>query len=170
MSLTSESRLARITGIRVAVTWLVAASLVVSGGCATVFRGTSQNVCVSTYPAGGKVLFNGISLGDGQTVTVTKRFETPSVTLDEARPLKHDLTFDADPWLIGDAALLVLGIVPGLVALGIDFGTGAWRNLHERQTILLPQPVSLSAEAAGGTRAESESPETPSPGPTESGR
>ena len=32
------------------------------------------------------------------------------------------------PWLIGDALLLVVGIVPGVIAFAVDFGTGAWRH------------------------------------------
>ena len=32
------------------------------------------------------------------------------------------------PWLIGDALLLLPGIVPGVIAFAVDFGTGAWRH------------------------------------------
>ena len=32
------------------------------------------------------------------------------------------------PWLIGDALLLLPGLVPGLIAFAVDFGTGAWRH------------------------------------------
>jgi len=32
------------------------------------------------------------------------------------------------PWLLGDAGLLLLGIVPGVIAFIVDFGTGAWRH------------------------------------------
>ena len=34
----------------------------------------------------------------------------------------------ACPWLIGDALLLLPGIVPGVIAFAVDFGTGAWRH------------------------------------------
>lgn len=35
---------------------------------------------------------------------------------------------DVCPWLAGDAGLLLLGIVPGVIAFIVDFGTGAWKH------------------------------------------
>jgi len=32
------------------------------------------------------------------------------------------------PWLVGDALLLLPGIVPGVIAFIVDFGTGAWNH------------------------------------------
>ena len=32
------------------------------------------------------------------------------------------------PWLIGDALLLIPGVVPGVSAFIVDFSTGAWRH------------------------------------------
>lgn len=32
------------------------------------------------------------------------------------------------PWLLGDAGLLLLGIVPGVIAFIVDFGTGSWQH------------------------------------------
>ena len=32
------------------------------------------------------------------------------------------------PWLIGDALLLLAGVVPGVIAFVVDFATGAWRH------------------------------------------
>lgn len=32
------------------------------------------------------------------------------------------------PWLVGDALLLLPGVVPGVIAFIVDFGTGAWRH------------------------------------------
>ncbi len=32
------------------------------------------------------------------------------------------------PWLVGDALLLIPGVVPGVVAFAVDFGTGAWQH------------------------------------------
>ena len=33
---------------------------------------------------------------------------------------------DVCPWLVGDALLLLPGVVPGVVAFAVDVGTGAW--------------------------------------------
>ena len=35
---------------------------------------------------------------------------------------------DVCPWLGGDALLLIPGVVPGVVAFAVDFGTGAWQH------------------------------------------
>jgi len=42
------------------------------------------------------------------------------------------------PWLVGDAALLLLGVIPGVIAFAIDFANGEWK--HEppaRQAVLV---------------------------------
>ncbi len=39
------------------------------------------------------------------------------------------------------AALLLVGVVPGVVALGVDFATGSWRYLEEEQTVKVPGPT-----------------------------
>lgn len=44
-------------------------------------------------------------------------------------------TGEVCPWLLGDAGLLLLGVVPGVIAFIVDFGTGAWRHSdHGRAT------------------------------------
>jgi len=40
---------------------------------------------------------------------------------------------DVCPWLLGDAGLLLLGIVPGVIAFIVDFGTGAWQHQGETE-------------------------------------
>ncbi|UCC28965.1 MAG: hypothetical protein JSU86_12265 [Phycisphaerales bacterium] len=37
-------------------------------------------------------------------------------------------TGEVCPWLLGDAGLLLLGVIPGVIAFIVDFGTGAWRH------------------------------------------
>lgn len=32
------------------------------------------------------------------------------------------------PWLVGDALLLIPGIIPGVIAFIVDFSTGEWRH------------------------------------------
>ena len=40
---------------------------------------------------------------------------------------------DTCPWLWADASLLLLGVVPGVIALIVDFGSGAWQHTHQRK-------------------------------------
>ena len=42
-------------------------------------------------------------------------------------------TGDVCPWLAADAGLLLLGVVPGVIAFIVDFGTGAWRHVDDEQ-------------------------------------
>ena len=41
------------------------------------------------------------------------------------------------PWIAADAALLLAGIVPGVVALAVDFGSGSWQhdNLDNQDSV-----------------------------------
>ena len=45
------------------------------------------------------------------------------------------------PWLIGDALLLLPGVVPGVIAFAVDFGTGAWRHDEFPATTTPPDEV-----------------------------
>ncbi|MFO0981039.1 MAG: hypothetical protein U1E76_04690 [Planctomycetota bacterium] len=118
----------------------------VAPGCATIFRGTSQPVRVATHPTGGSVLYQGMPCRDGQLVSVNKRFETPQFLIPgDHPPFPVDMAYDPDPWLIGDAALCLLFVIPGLVAFGVDFATGSWRNLHDLQTVAVPDPPEQTA-------------------------
>ena len=42
-----------------------------------------------------------------------------------------DGTGDVCPWLWGDAGLLLLGVVPGVIAFIVDFGNGTWRHVDD---------------------------------------
>lgn len=48
---------------------------------------------------------------------------------------------DVCPWLLGDAGLLLLGIVPGVIAFIVDFGTGAWQHEGETQVMTTSDEV-----------------------------
>lgn len=37
---------------------------------------------------------------------------------------------DVCPWLTADFALLLAGVVPGVIALAVDYRSGAWKHEH----------------------------------------
>ena len=118
---------------------LVVCLVCVFTGCAAMFDGNSQRVTVVTTPPGRSVFYRGLKVSDGEVIRVRKRFGTPQFNVGESkRPLMEDMEYFPHAWLIGDAALLLLGIIPGLIAGGIDFGTGAWRNLDDVQHVIVP--------------------------------
>ncbi len=40
------------------------------------------------------------------------------------------------PWLAGDAAWLLAGVVPGVVAFVVDFSTGAWKHAPDQTPVM----------------------------------
>ncbi len=117
---------------------LLSGVLNLTAGCCTIFNGTSQTVRVITHPEGKTVEYKGMNINDGDVFTVQKEFQTPEFNVGaDGRPVMVSMDYGPDPWLIGDAALLLFFIIPGLVALGVDFGTGAWRNLEDPQHVYM---------------------------------
>ncbi len=105
-------------------------------GCAALFGDKTQVVTVRTVPEGRTVYYHGIAVNDGDTITVRKKFKEPEVNIgSKDRPHFVELDYEPDLWLIGDGVLLLFFVVPGLVALGVDFGTGSWRDLDEHQVL-----------------------------------
>lgn len=107
-------------------------------GCATLFEGESQTVVIVTHPEGRTVFYEGMRIGDGGGVKVNKRYDAPQLIAPAGRSRGTlDMTYSPSPWLLGDAVLLLPGLVPGLIAFGIDFYTGAWRVLDNPQHVYL---------------------------------
>ena len=51
---------------------------------------------------------------------------------------------DVCPWLLGDAGLLLLGVVPGVIAFIVDFSTGAWQHSAVAQATATPDRVATA--------------------------
>ena len=49
------------------------------------------------------------------------------------------------PWLIGDALLLIPGIVPGVIAFVVDLGTGEYRHGSATSSVDAPTETLASA-------------------------
>ncbi|MFH1998186.1 MAG: hypothetical protein ABIK28_00830 [Planctomycetota bacterium] len=124
---------------RLGIAVLLSLSLIFSApGCATIIRGNQQNVTIVTKPAGQVVEYQGMRLKDGDTFTLQKHYDPARFAVDSnGRQIMVDVQYEADPLVIADAALLLFFIVPGLVALGVDFGTGAWRNYSSPQVVYI---------------------------------
>lgn len=130
-----------------------------STGCATILREKTQSVTVATIPKGKSVFYNGVEIDDGGAITIERRFDQPKFYLGQSgTPVSTPVTYDPDLWLIGDAGLLFLGVVPGVIALGVDFGSGAWRKFHDRQQVIVPdlgpRPVAKPDKREPEARAE----------------
>ncbi len=108
-------------------------------GCAAILRGTSQQTRINTRPEGGSFEYEYLRFRDGDVVTIRKKFKPAMVNVGtERRPIDQELQYYPDAWLIGDCVLLLVFVIPGLIALGVDFGTGAWRNYDQTQFVRVP--------------------------------
>ncbi len=136
-----------VHGLCWTLAWLAQGILL--SGCATILRGTHQTVTLVTNPAGETVLFQGRTVKDGESFNVDKHVEEPTVYLnDSGRPIEVQLKYDPDVLLVADGALLFVFVIPGLVALGVDFATGAWRDLHSQQLVYVPTDTDKEAVSA----------------------
>ena len=136
--------------LRVLTPVVLSISLIFTSGCASMFRGTQETVMIRTVPGGEQVVINGATRQDGDFITIHKQLEAPYVYMEEdGRTILIPMTYDLDPWLIGDAGLLIFYVIPGLIALGVDFATGGWRNLHDVQVIHVS---TSSADASANDR------------------
>lgn len=52
------------------------------------------------------------------------------------------------PWFAADFAWLLAGIIPGVVALAVDFGTGAWKHENLSDTAASVRAAERSAPGA----------------------
>jgi len=126
-----------------------ALAIVTLGGCATLFRGLSETVTISTQPPGGVVYYEGTTVHDGGQVQVRKTIEPARLNVGTpTRPIYTELNYRPEVLVIGDAAFLLLGILPGVFALGVDVATGAWRDFDELQVVYVPFESDGSAPVA----------------------
>lgn len=127
-----------VTGLLLAVMLAGSGGLV---GCATVMSegGGDRPLHVSSTPEGATVFVK-----QGMREWVQQPGVTPTtihldpvedddyqlrLELEGYEPVTGYIGSDVDPWLFGSVALIVLFVIPGLVATGVDFATGAWKKL-----------------------------------------
>lgn len=135
-------------------------------GCATIMRGDPQTVRVTTNPPGRTLYYQGRRVSDGEHLTVTKQFRTPQFNVGHSdSPVVADLGYSVEPWVLGDAGLALLFLLPGLIAGGVDIGTGAWRKLDDPQIVVIPDPAAASAPPTATAAPPSSPPSTPEPSP-----
>lgn len=128
---------------------IMAAILGQSAGCALLVNQQKQTIRISTTPPGRTVYIKGTTAKDGEYVTLTKAFDVAEANVGSpTRPTSTDLKFNPDVWLLGDAALLLVFVLPGLIALGVDYGTGAWRTYEDPQILLVSEGSPAKTEPA----------------------
>lgn len=121
------------------VGFLSAALLLNTIGCATIISGDGpRTVEVSSTPAGATVFVrqSGDWTRHSDPTPTTVRVDAHDgpvgirLELDGYESTSTSIGTSVDPWFFGSLGLIVLFVVPGLVATGIDLYTGAWKKVE----------------------------------------
>jgi hypothetical protein len=117
--------------------------LVVTSGCATITRGTTDTLIVESDPAGAEVqLSNGMS---GKTPTSFKLPRSDSVVVKIKKEGYEPLEINVTPQVSGAGGAGMAGnvLLGGLIGAAVDAGSGAMNDLK-------PNPVTAKLTAVDG--------------------
>ena len=130
------------------------------GGCASVTRGTTENISISSTPSGVEAVISGLEVPTTCTTpcaVVVKRNADVSITFQQEGyetqivPLSRDIQTGG---AAGFAGNLLLG---GAIGMGVDAATGAATDHKPNPVIVTMQPV------APPPRARPPAPKKPRP-------
>jgi hypothetical protein len=114
------------------------------GGCASVTRGTTENISISTTPSGAQADIAGLEVPTScvtPCVVVAKRNADLAVTISkpgyetEIIPLSKDISTNGG---VGFAGNLLLG---GIIGMGVDAATGAATDHKPNPLIVTMRPA-----------------------------
>lgn len=101
--------------------------VVIFNGCATIFKGSTEEVSFASEPSDAKVYINGSHIGKTpvQVKLKTKDNYTIEFKKDGFEPRTHIMTNSVG------GGWVVLDILGGLIALGVDAATGNWYSFDQ---------------------------------------
>lgn len=121
------------------------AALMTLTGCATIINGTTQEIAITSEPAGARVVVNGFERGSTPIVLKLERDETYVMTIkkDGFEDSSLSLNKSVSGWVWGN---ILLG---GLIGLAVDLGAGGMYVLDPPQAQVTlsakpQQPVALA--------------------------
>jgi hypothetical protein len=120
-------------------TALIGSVMLLSSGCATITRGTEQDLAVESDPAGATVtLSNGMK---GTTPTSFKAKRKDSLTVTVQKPGYKTATVQVIPQVSDNGAAGMAGnlLFGGIIGVGVDASNGATKDL-------MPNPVKVTLE------------------------
>lgn len=156
---------------RVLSSLLIVVLLTPSWGCALLVNKQKQQIQINTNPPGRTIYIKGSPVKDGQSFTISKQFEAAEANVGTAsRPTNVELKFDPDPWIIGDIALFIPFIIPGIIGLAVDIGGGTWRKYRDPQILMVPESAApivepKPAESTPAPEVKKPAPKAPSKTP-----
>jgi uncharacterized protein YceK len=100
-------------------------------GCATIFKGSTQDINFSSQPDGAQVFIDGVSYGTTPTSVQLKTDKSYTVTM-RYQGQERTVILNNE---IG-TLWIVLDVISGLVPVIIDASTGAWYELEPDQVVV----------------------------------
>jgi hypothetical protein len=144
----------------------IVALCALAGGCASVTRGTTENLSIASTPSGAEAIISGL---ENPTTCVTpcsvvvKRNADISVTVQKPGFEPQTIPLTREIQGTGAAGFAGNVIAGGLVGMGVDAVTGAARD-HK------PNPVIVTLQPNGPAARPVPSPRKPrAPAPSEAG-
>ena len=123
-------------------------------GCMTLLKPQSGTINVTSMPAGATVVVDGYELGTTPLKARVKNNQLSSGVLEVKKAgyktSKTNLNYQADEYFIGDCLFLLLGIIPGAVAIGVDVVNGYLYKFQPNSV-----EIKLEKEAKKETKKES---------------
>lgn len=122
--------------------FLVFSTILLISGCATLFKGTKEEVAFHSEPQGADVYVNGVMMG---STPLTLKLESKKTYAIEFKKEGYPTSTHQITNHVG-AGWIVLDILGGLLPIIVDAATGAWYKLDQNNvnTVLRKQqPVHL---------------------------
>ena len=96
--------------------------------CATLFKGTTQEVHFNSNPQKARVLVNGVDMGETPVAIrlETKKNYTIELQAEGYKPKTYTITNHVG------AGWIILDVFTGLIGVIIDAATGAWYSLDQK--------------------------------------
>ena len=139
--------------ITLSISVCISALAALSSGCATIVKGTTQDIPISSNPAGARVTVDGRSAGTTPTKVAMDRQLYHMVTVElENYEMEHVVITNS---MDGAVAGNIIGL--GLLGLAFDAASGAAYSLHPASVTFLLRaktPAAVANAPAKSTRIE----------------
>ncbi|MBI5219912.1 MAG: PEGA domain-containing protein [Bacteroidia bacterium] len=105
---------------------LMCAALILSTSCATIVSGRKQIVAFNSDPQGAKVLVDNIEMGTTPTtLSLSRKTKLITVRKEGYNEGKIQFLLKTNGWYWGNWGLFLCFMIPGVIGMWIDIGTGA---------------------------------------------
>ncbi|HVZ31286.1 MAG TPA: hypothetical protein VG963_02615 [Polyangiaceae bacterium] len=154
--MTRASALQRLTGIGLSL-----ALVTCNAGCGALFNSSIATVPISVSPAvKAKIFVDGTLAGEAPVNVRLTTYNAHTVSVEAAGYAHQTVRIESHAgggYIAADCVLLVVFLVPGIIALAVDGGSGDWNVLDPDQvTFQLPASRAVpSPDTASGVQSAS---------------